>query len=223
MLKLDLHVHSCFSEDAEGTPKEIITSLQQKGLHGVAITDHNTVKGALQAVNQAPKDFVVIPGIEISTKDGHLLGLNVTEPIPRGLSVDETVDEILDKGGIPVVPHLFRNMSGIKLSNFQRIVPRLTTMEVFNGCSLPKSNIKTARIAHQYHLGGTGGSDSHHPFYAGGAYTLVDTTDPSVDAVLSALTQKKTWGDGSTMPLDYRQDRMMKSIKQYFQRGLKRI
>ena len=223
MLKLDLHIHSCYSEDAEGTPKEIISSLKKKGLQGVAITDHNTVKGALQAVKIAPKDFLVIPGIEISTQDGHLLGLNIQEPVQRGLSVEETVDLILEKGGLPVVPHLFRNMSGIKLAKFQLIVSRLVTMEVFNGCSLPKTNIKTARIAHQYKLGGTGGSDSHHPNYAGSAYTLVDTTEISIDAVLSALEQKKTWGEGTTMPLEYRQDRMMKSIKQYFQRGLKRI
>jgi len=223
MIKLDLHVHSCYSEDAEGTPKEIIASLQHKGIQGVAITDHNTIDGALRAMKDCPKDFVVIPGIEVSTTDGHLLGLNVTKTIPRGLSVDETIDIILDRGGIPVIPHLFRNMSGIKVENFKRVASKVTTIEVFNGCSLPKTNVNVAKIAHQYGLGGTGGSDSHHPHYAGYGYTFVDTNEISVDAVLSALEHKKTWGEGSTMPFQYRQDRMMKSIKQFFQRGLRRI
>ena len=77
MIKLDLHVHSQYSEDGAGSPKDIIRSLKKKGLQGMVITDHNTVKGSLKAVKIAPKDFIVIPGIEISTADGHMLALNI--------------------------------------------------------------------------------------------------------------------------------------------------
>ena len=90
MLKLDLHIHSQYSEDAIGTVKEIKKSVQKKGLHGMAITDHNSVKGGLMAKKIATKDFIIIPGMEISTKDGHLLALNVTKDIDRGLPVEET-------------------------------------------------------------------------------------------------------------------------------------
>ncbi len=223
MLKLDLHIHSQYSEDATGSPKDIIKILKKKGLQGMAITDHNTIKGALKSLQIKPKEFTIIPGVEISTKDGHMLALNVTENIKRHLSVEETVEKIIDAGGIPIVPHLFRNMSGIKKEKLRNIHTKLSAIEVFNGCSLPQTNLKTAKIAKEFSLGGTGGSDAHGPRYAGYAYTTVDTTDMNIDSILSEIIKKNTWGEGTTMPLEYRQDRMMKSIKQFFQRGFKRI
>ncbi|MEE9440448.1 MAG: PHP-associated domain-containing protein [Candidatus Thermoplasmatota archaeon] len=223
MLKLDLHIHSQYSEDATGSPKDIIKILQKKGLQGMAIADHNTVEGGLKALKVKPKEFIVIPGVEISTKDGHMLALNVTENIKRHLSVEETVEKIIDAGGLPVVPHLFRNMSGIKKEKLRNIRTKISAIEVFNSCSLPQTNLKTAKIAKEYSLGGTGGSDAHDPIYAGYAYTTVDNTDINIDSILSEINKKKTWGEGITMPLEYRQDRMMKSIKQFFQRGFRRI
>jgi predicted metal-dependent phosphoesterase TrpH len=223
MIKLDLHIHSQYSEDAIGAPKDIIKSLKKKGLQGMAITDHNTVEGGLKAVKIAPKDFIVIPGIEISTADGHILALNVEKNIAGNLSIQETVEKILDQGGTPIVPHLFRNMSGIKKEKLKTIHQKINTIEVFNACSMPKTNLKIAKIAKEFNLGGTGGSDSHDPAYAGYAYTVVDTADMNADAVLSEINKKKTWGEGITMPLEYRRDRMLKSIRQFFQRGFKRI
>lgn len=223
MIKLDLHIHSQYSEDAIGSPKDIIKSLKKKGLQGMAITDHNTVEGGLKAVKIAPKDFIVIPGIEISTADGHMLALNVEKNIARNLSIQGTVEKILDQGGTPIVPHLFRNMSGIKKEKLKTIHQKINTIEVFNACSMPKTNLKIAKIAKEFNLGGTGGSDSHDPAYAGYAYTVVDTTDMNADTILSEINKKKTWGEGITMPLEYRRDRMLKSIKQFFQRGFKRI
>ncbi len=223
MIKLDLHIHSQYSEDAIGSPKDIIKSLKKKGLRGMAITDHNTVEGGLKAVKIAPKDFIVIPGIEISTADGHMLALNVEKNIARNLSIQETVEKILDQGGTPIVPHLFRNMSGIKKEKLKTIHQKINTIEVFNACSMPKTNLKIAKIAKEFNLGGTGGSDSHDPAYAGYAYTVVDTTDMNADTILSEINKKKTWGEGITMPLEYRRDRMLKSIRQFFQRGFKRI
>lgn len=223
MLKLDLHLHSCYSDDAFGSPEDIITSLKKRGLQGMALTDHNAIEGSLKARKIAPKDFLVIPSIEISTRDGHMLAYNVTENIPRGLSLEETVDNIIDADGVPVVPHLFRLLSGIKKEKLKGIHTKLSAIEVFNGCSVPNTNLKTAKVAHEYHLGGTGGSDSHDPLYAGYSYTVVDTTDARLDTVLSAIEKRKTWGEGVTMPLAYRRDRMVLSIRQYMQRGFKRI
>ena len=50
MLKLDLHIHSQYSEDATGSPKDIIKILKKKGLQGMAITDHNTIEGSLKSL-----------------------------------------------------------------------------------------------------------------------------------------------------------------------------
>ena len=223
MLKLDLHIHSQYSDDAIGNPRDIIKSLKKEGLHGMAITDHNTVEGGLKALKVAPRDFIIIPGIEISTADGHMLGLNVKEDISGGLSVEETIEKIIDVGGIAVAPHLFRNMSGIKKEKLKKNYTKIPAIEVYNSCSLPKTNIKTAQVAKEFDLGGTGGSDSHDLLYVGYAYTVVDSTDMTIDTILSEINKKKTWGEGIVMPLDYRRGRMLKSLKQFFQRGLKRI
>ena len=223
MLKLDLHIHSEYSGDGIGSPEEIIKNLQKSGLHGMAITDHNSVEGSLKALKVAPKDFIVISGVEISTRDGHIIALDIKENIRRELSIEETVEKIIDLGGTPIVPHLFRNMSGIKKDKLRAIQTKLSAIEVFNSCSVAQSNLKTAKIAKEFNLGGTGGSDSHDPAYVGCGYTIVDTTDLSKDSIISEINKKKTWGEGVMLPFDYRSDRMLISVKQFFQRGFKRI
>jgi predicted metal-dependent phosphoesterase TrpH len=223
MLKLDLHIHSKYSDDGTDSPKDIIKSVRKKGLNGIAITDHNTVEGSVKALKIAPKDFVIITGSEISTTDGHLIALNIKENIPRSLSLEETVEKIIDGGGIVIVPHLYRNMSGIKKENLIKIKEKISAIEVFNSCSLPKTNLKTAKIAKKYQLGGTGGSDSHDSNYAGLAFTTVNISSLDTDDIISEIINKKTWGEGTVMPLQYRRNRMIKSFKQFFTRGFKRI
>ena len=223
MIKLDLHIHSGYSVDGTGSPMDIIENLKKRGLHGMAITDHNTLEGSLKALKIAPKDFIVIPGIEISTLDGHMIALNVLENIERELSIEETVEKIIDLGGIPIVPHLYRNMSGIKKEKLKKIHTKISAIEVFNSCSVPYTNLKTIKVAKQFNLGGTGGSDSHEPAYVGFGYTVVNSTNFNKDSILSEINRKKTWGEGVALPLNYRSDRMIKSIKQFFKRGFKRI
>ena len=79
------------------------------------------------------------------------------------------------------------------------------------------------KIAKKYNIGGTGGSDSHIPSFVGEAYTLVDTNNFNIDSIISSIEKKKTWGAGKTLDLNYRRDRMIKSVKQFFERGFKRI
>ena len=223
MLKLDLHIHSCYSNDGFGTPEDVVHAVQQRGLQGMALTDHNKIEGSLKAVAVAPKGFIAIPSIEITTADGHLIALNVTRSIPSRLSIEETVEQVIEGGGIPIVPHLYRLLSGIKKPNLGKIVTKLSAIEVFNGCSTPKTNLKVAKTARALNLGGTGGSDSHDPLYAGYAYTVVDTTDARLDTILSEIQKKKTWGEGVVMPLAYRRDRMITSVRQFVSRGFHRI
>ncbi|HPM62477.1 MAG TPA: PHP domain-containing protein, partial [Methanoregulaceae archaeon] len=90
MLSCDLHVHTIFSRDGESTPLEIIRRAEAVGLDAIAITDHDTVEGAIAALS-IPTSLVIIPGIEISTRQGHLIALGVTEKIPSGLDVIETI------------------------------------------------------------------------------------------------------------------------------------
>jgi predicted metal-dependent phosphoesterase TrpH len=223
MLKIDLHIHSNYSEDAQGSPSEIIKSLKKKGLNGMCITDHNSVQGSLKALKISPKDFIVIPGAEISTLDGHVLAMNIVKNIPKNLPLETTIEKIIDEGGIPIIPHVFRNMSGIKKRKLDMIINKIKTIEVFNSCSQPNTNLKMAKIAKNYNLGGTGGSDTHEPQYAGYGYTTFDINDMNIDSIITEIINKKTWGEGISLPMDYRRNRMLKSVKQFFQRGFKRI
>ncbi|RLF37418.1 MAG: metal-dependent phosphoesterase [Thermoplasmata archaeon] len=223
LLKIDLHVHSAYSEDAKGLPKEIIKYAIKKGLNGLSITDHNSVKGSLEAMKIKPKDFIIIPGIEISTREGHLIALGIKRDIERDLPVEETIELIIDEGGVPIVPHLFRTGTGLKRKNLDKIKDKISAIEVFNSCSMSRSNRAIERIAKKFDLGGTGGSDAHEPSFVGYGYTTIDNTDLSIDSLLSEIERKRTWGYGEIIPLKTRGKRMIKSVVQFFERGLRRI
>ena len=81
-VKADLHVHSTYSSDSIITPKELVFYARKRGLNAVAVTDHNQVEGARKIAGET--DFLIIPGTEVSSRDGHIIGLNVNEAIPRG-------------------------------------------------------------------------------------------------------------------------------------------
>ncbi len=223
MLRMDLHIHSCYSEDGNGTPEEIVKSVRKKGLNGIAITDHNTVKGSLKSLRFGSDDFVVIPGEEVSTLNGHLLVYGLKFDIPKGKSIEETVEMVIDEGGVPVVPHAYRAFSGIKKRNLLKIRKYVSAIEVFNSCSWRSVNKRLSDLAKELGFGGTGGSDAHSPEYAGYAYTLINTTDFSLDSVLTEIEKGKTWGMGRCLPLTVRKDRAVLAVKQFFQRGFKRI
>ena len=105
-IKADLHVHTTYSKDSIITPKELVYYAKQKGLNAVAVTDHNYLEGAYEIAKKT--DFLIIPGVEVSSSDGHIVALNVKELIPRGFSAVETVELIHRAGGVAwLVTHMF--------------------------------------------------------------------------------------------------------------------
>jgi len=105
------------------------------------------------------------------------LALNIGENILPKQSLEITIEKIIDEGGIPIIPHVYRNMSGIKKRKLNSMKEMINTIEVFNSCSQPLTNLKMAKIAKNNNFGGTGGSDTHEPQYAGYGYTTIDTND----------------------------------------------
>jgi len=175
-LKIDFHVHTCYSDDCSTSLREVIGYSKRKGLDGVAITDHNTVEGALNLLEKNNnEDFIIIPGIEVSTEAGHILGINVSRPIPRGLSVKEAVEKIHEAGGIAIAAHpsaIYK--SGIGLS--RKILSQgIDAVEVINSSVFPFHllNYLSRKLACRTKLPQTGGSDSHLPETIGLAYTIV--------------------------------------------------
>jgi len=204
LLKIDLHVHTCYSTDCSTTLEEVISYSKKKGLNGVAITDHNTVEGALELIGKKNTGLIIIPGIEVSTDRGHILGINVTTPIASGLSLKETIKRIHEAGGIAVAAHpsvMFK--AGVGLDK-KIVAYGLDAVEVINSSVFPFFLLSylTRKFANSIGLPQTAGSDSHLPETIGLAYTIIDNADshPSVESVVQAIKKNMTVPFGKPVP-----------------------
>lgn len=107
----DLHIHSIYSSDATTTVRAILKQAKDVGLNVIAVTDHDEIRGSLEAQQLAPNyDIEVIPGAEISTKEGHLVALFIDTLPPAGMSLTDTLLQIGRQGGIAIAPHPFNNL-----------------------------------------------------------------------------------------------------------------
>jgi predicted metal-dependent phosphoesterase TrpH len=206
-LKIDLHVHTCYSHDSSITLKDVVAFAKKRGLDGVAITDHNTVEGVQKLKT---RDIIVVPGIEVSTLNGHLLGLNVNVPIPAKLGIEETVSRIHEAGGIAVAPHPF----SFYKSPPSRKVTCYDAVEVMNASSMPFSVLThySKRFAERLGLPQTGGSDAHYAPEIGSAYTVVES-DPDVDEIVSTIKKGAAFAVGNGVPWRIRFGRMYSRFK----------
>lgn len=198
-LKIDLHVHTCYSEDAITTLKDLILYSKKRGLDGVAVTDHDTVEGALKA--RGTDELILIPGIEVTAKRGHVLGLNLTTPVPKHLGLAETVERIHENGGIAVAAHPSAFLKSGLGSNALREMVKMDAVEVINSSAFPfsLSTRLDRRLASRLSLPQTAGSDSHIPEAIGLAYTMVDA-DSEVEDIIHAIKKGSTVPYGKSTP-----------------------
>ena len=192
---IDLHCHSRFSADGVADPEEMVAEAKRKGLHGFAITDHNTsacvdyfLQKGLMKENGEPVDgFLIIPGQEITTSCGHLLALGVKLPDLKGIPPHEAIDIIHEAGGLAVPPHpydLFR--AGIRQATLDTL--KLDGIEVFNAAvTLKRYNRKAYDYAQQRKLPMTAGSDAHHSEALGTAYTILRPESFNVKSILASI------------------------------------
>jgi predicted metal-dependent phosphoesterase TrpH len=198
-LRLDLHVHSRHSPDSALTVEAIASRLAAVGLSGFALTDHNSVAGhpELGAVWARFPQFVFVPGVEVSTVEGHLLAYGVSEAPPAQRPVAETIDWVRDHGGVPVLSHPFRFTHGVG-----RVVAetaQVPTIETVNGHNSPRANRKAADVARRRGLGGTGGSDVHELADLGRAYTEFPEGTTGIESILDALRAGRTSAGGLSL------------------------
>ena len=182
-LKLDLHVHSERSFDGVMTLEEIASLARAKGLHGVAVCDHGA---ALTGAPEIP-DFLFIPGVELATQFGHLLGLFVTAPVET-TDFYEAAAAIHAQGGLAVLAHPFEhNRDGARLLP---AVPCLDGVEVWNSRAdrnIREANALAAAFAKEHGLPPFGGSDAHVPQEIGNAAVTVSAQSLTLEAVKAAL------------------------------------
>jgi len=207
-LKIDLHVHTCYSYDALTTLEEVVTYSKKRGLDGVAITDHDTLLGALKLLRKSK--FLAIPGIEITALGGHVLALNITKSIPPKLDLSETVHRIHEAGGIAVAAH----PTLVYKSALSQQITSYDATEVINSAAIPFSfsTYMSRKLAARLNLPQTAGSDSHYAPEIGAAYTIIEA-DPDVDEIIQAIKGGATLPLGRSIPWRVRLRRGALSLK----------
>ncbi len=161
----DLHMHTSWSHDCQVPVEDLLDHAEAEGLGAIAVTDHNVFGGAEEAVELARgRDLIVIPGEEIKTDgQGEVIGLFLSEEIPRGLSFAATVDAIRDQGGVVYVPHPFDRLHSIPdPATLHRHLQQIDVLEVYNARLLFEAyNDEALRFARKYDLTMGAGSDAH--------------------------------------------------------------
>ena len=207
-LKLDLHVHTNRSPDGSTPPEDLPAIARNRGLDGYAITDHNILS------SDSNNELLILPGIEISTSDGHVIGLGISEAIPRGLSADETIRRIRDSGGVSIVAHpydLFRPAVKLHL-----LTERPNAIEVINSASFLHSYswARARKFAERGDYPMTGGSDSHIPDTLGRAYTEIESESKDVRSVLASLRAGRVSPFGSAVGMRERLRKRFYTIRE---------
>lgn len=169
MGKADLHIHTSYS-DGMGTVEAVLEAASRTDLNVIAITDHDDVRGAAEAVALAPRYGIeVIPGVEITTCQGHLLALFVEQAFPRGLTLKETVLRVAEVGGLCIAAHptgqFIPSLSAddiLAALEDVHVASTLVGLEVYNG-GLPflANNRRAQELGDQLPLAQLANSDSH--------------------------------------------------------------
>jgi len=179
MLRADFHLHTRYSMDSSSSLEDIIRRCQETGINCIAVTDHGAFEGALKMVEIAP--FTVIPGEEILTPNGEVIGYFLKELIPSKQPIEIVIQAIKTQGGLVGLPHPFDTFRGLKnLDNQQleELAEQIDVIEVFNARSLlPGDSDKARDFASRHNLPSTAGSDSHSVREIGKTYVEMPPFD----------------------------------------------
>jgi predicted metal-dependent phosphoesterase TrpH len=187
-MKFDLHIHSTYS-DGHASVAEIIDAAVNRGLDGIAITDHDSMRGisaARKYIKEQKLDLILIPGVEVTTSEGHLLVLGIETAPERKKSPEETIELAHELGGISDVPHPyhpFRHAIGR--------IPDADAVEVYNSKHIFGLANARARIeAGRRKIPMVAGSDSHFAETVGLGVTEIEAED--AEGVLEAIRAGRT-------------------------------
>jgi predicted metal-dependent phosphoesterase TrpH len=222
-LRLDLHVHSRYSPDSRLTLDELVARLPYTGLRGFALTDHNSVGGnaGLEDLRRSYPTYVFLPGVEVSTLEGHLLAYGLNEVPPARRPVAETIEWVRAHGGEPVLAHPFRWAHGVG-RHIAETAP-VRALEGRNGHNSEVANAKAELVGARRGLGLTGGSDVHALAELGRAYTYFPEELRSTDDLLEAMRRGRTQVGGRSLPLAGRLRVSLTTGAKFLSRGLRPI
>ena len=174
-LRVEFHCHTNVSKDSLVTPQRLVSTCHRKGIDRIVVTDHNSIRGALQAKELAP-DLVIV-GEEIMTDKGEILAAFVQEEIPPYLPAMEVIERLRKQDAFISVSHPFDiyRSGGWDPDDLKSIVPYVDAVEIFNSrCFVKTFNENAQEFARQHNLAGTVGSDAHSTFEIGQAILLLE-------------------------------------------------
>ena len=192
MLRGDFHMHTHFSYDCLTTPEALVRRCGEVGLRCIAVTDHNSLSGALAVRAIAP--LTVIPGEEIRSTAGEITGLFLEEEIPPGLTPLDTVRRVKEQGGLVSVPHPFvrQGRSALDRRSVLDLLPHVDIMEAFNARTMKRAaNDEARRFAEEHSLLTTAVSDAHTVGELGRSYTELPEFDGTPRGFLEALREAR--------------------------------
>lgn len=204
MGKADLHVHTSHSDGMADVPALLDYVESQTDFDVIAITDHDDITGALRARERWANGhyrFAVVPGVEVTTIEGHILALFIDEPVPSLRPVEETLEAIHRLGGLAIVPHPFTWLTrGLGLRHIRRVIDcerdgvHFDGIEVTNGTPAGRQGARKAKRLNdaEFHLAEIGGSDAHFLPAIGAGYTEFEGTTPV--ALRQAIAGRTTRG-----------------------------
>ncbi len=198
-MKVDLHLHTCYSPDSNSSLEGIIERCQKLRIGCVAITDHNTIEGALRMKSIAP--FPVIVGEEVMSSSGEIIGYFLNQSIPKGLPPNEVMARIKDQGGLVCLPHPFDGFGRypLKSSDREALVSQIDIIEIFNARSIRNNFSEQARsYAKQHGFLHSAGSDAHSAREVGNAYVEMPEFE-GVDEFKNALSKGQIFGQKNSV------------------------
>ncbi|UIP00990.1 PHP domain-containing protein [Halobaculum sp. CBA1158] len=187
MKQYDLQVHTDASPCSRASPADVVDAAIDAGLEGIAITNHDTLAGYDEVADLAPADLNVIPGVEVTTTQGHLLALYVNDEPPQTDPVT-VIEHVHEQDGIAILSHPFDRFREYYDTDLDAIASRVDAVEVQNSrCLLSRFNRHAREFATQHDLAITGGSDAHFPMEVGRSTTVCEP--PLREAIESTATQ----------------------------------
>jgi glycosyltransferase involved in cell wall biosynthesis len=164
-IDVDLHMHTDHSPDCATPVEVLLRTARAQGLGAIAVTDHNEVSGAFEALEKAERFGIkVIIGEEVKTAEqGEVIGLFLQEKIPRGMTLAETVAEIKRQGGVVYVPHPFDRLHSVPdYEHLLTIIDDIDAIEIYNPrVAIGSFNEEAERFAAKYRILAGAGSDAH--------------------------------------------------------------
>jgi predicted metal-dependent phosphoesterase TrpH len=212
--RADLHLHTNLG-DGTASPARVLSEARRRGLNVIAVTDHDHLEGVKRVEELLEREreerpdlppIELIWGCEVTTRDGHFIGLFLNEPVRMLRHAEETIEAIKSQGGLCIVPHpmgrLVPSLSQRKIDELLLRGYQLDGIELYNPSPANASaRAQVRRLNEQWRLAPTGGSDAHFWQHIGAAYTYFPGT--SAEDLRAAILARTTRDGGQECPPEH--------------------